>query len=530
DKLADEAVTTAKIEKGESGSVLVTDKDGTVKWVKEDSSLIKDLVKVNETLTVLSYDQSKNALTYKDEKGAEKEVVLGTGAITYDKATNTLTYTDAKGVATTLPLNKTSLTYNDADQKLVYVDSEGKAQTIDLNKLAKGKVTSTTIVINKGEASEGSTFKNIDLEVAPGTNGQVMVTKEGKATWVAQSEIVPTTTNVISTEGDKLVSTVNDVKSELTLAGDVTLKGGKTVVNAIQNTPVSETKPTTPGQALIFKDGQWVPGTPNVTVDKVTDAKTLSTDGVIVIGADSNATATTAVKTLLADVRLNIAKDKITTEHIANGTIKPEDIAKAGNNQVLVTDSSGVPAWKNQTEVGEVITADNGLTKTKTNVQLGGVLTKVTAINTTTTNTLAVTGLQPAANTDYVVMADAQGVLKQMKAAMPKFFYMPSVVMPTAVDQISAEVTPNVTHSNGTYTIDLYANYTSQFGTPKVTSQTNFKLPVLPANELIYNITWFDPTVFTNVAVTAEGKLTYRIAANADVTIGSFMNIVFAVK
>ncbi|SDH68380.1 hypothetical protein [Myroides phaeus] len=135
--------------------------------------------------------------------------------------------------------------------------------------------------------------------------------------------------------------------------------------------------------------------------------------------------------------------------------------------------------------------------------------------------------------TDNIVVADSKGVLKTikaLKAAMPKFFYMPSVVMPTAADQISAEVTPNVTYANGIYTVDLYANYTAQFGSPRVSSEANFKLPVLPKEELIYNVTWYDSTVFTNVNITKEGKLTYKISPNADVTIGSFMNIVFAVK
>lgn len=135
--------------------------------------------------------------------------------------------------------------------------------------------------------------------------------------------------------------------------------------------------------------------------------------------------------------------------------------------------------------------------------------------------------------TDNIVVADSKGVLKTikaLKAAMPKFFYMPSVVMPTAADQISADVTPNVTYTNGIYTVDLYANYTAQFGSPKVSSEANFKLPVLPKEELIYNVTWYDSTVFTNVNITKEGKLTYKISSNADVTIGSFMNIVFAVK
>lgn len=134
------------------------------------------------------------------------------------------------------------------------------------------------------------------------------------------------------------------------------------------------------------------------------------------------------------------------------------------------------------------------------------------------------------AHTDKVVVADNTGVLKTVIATMPKFFYMPSVVMPTAEDQISPQITPNVTYESGVYTVDLYKSYQTQFSTPIVTSEQGFKLPVLSAEEIIYNVTWFDPTVFTDVTVTPQGILTYRISLDADVTVGSFMNIVFAVK
>ncbi|WP_286399807.1 hypothetical protein [Myroides odoratimimus] len=533
-QITDGAVTTEKIKAGKDGEVLVTE-GGVTKWVDKKGATTNELKIVDGKLVSTVNGQPATL----DLTNQVTKNMLQEGSVTKEKIAadvageglvkNTTTGALDVNAGNGIKIVDDKVTVN-AGTGLSF-DKDGKLNVdYDTTKteLAKGKVSSTTIVVNDDKGSEGSTFKDVSLEIKAGTNGQVMVTKQGKATWVAQSEIVPTTTNDIKTEGTNIVTTVNNQKAELTLAGDVVLKNGETVVSGIQGTPVSETKPAA-GQTLVYNTttNTWEPGTPNVGVDNVTDGKDLT-------AADGDAATIEVVKgglkAVLVETSLRVKEESITSKEIKNGTIKPEDVAKAGNNQVLVTDGSGVPAWKNQTEVGEVITADNGLTKTKTNVQLGGVLTKVTAIGTTAKETLAITGLQPAANTDYVVMADAQGVLKQMKAAMPKFFYMPSVVMPTAEDQISANVTPNVTYSNGTYTVDLYANYTSQFGAPKVTSQANFKLPVLPANELIYNITWFDPTVFTNVAVTPEGKLTYKISATADVTIGSFMNIVFAVK
>lgn len=130
--------------------------------------------------------------------------------------------------------------------------------------------------------------------------------------------------------------------------------------------------------------------------------------------------------------------------------------------------------------------------------------------------------------TDKIVVADASGVLKTVNATMPKFFYMPSVIMPTAEDQVPGMA--GATYNAGTFTVDLYTNYTNQFSTPLVSSETNASIPTLPASELNYHIVWYDNTVFENVTINANGILTYTIANDADITIGSFMNIVFVIK
>ncbi|MDM1520641.1 hypothetical protein HX087_12595 [Myroides odoratimimus] len=378
-------------------------------------------------------------------------------------------------------------------------------------------------------------------KIKPGTDGQILVTEGTGDTattkWVNKKSA---TSNTLVTRETAIVSSVNGEEAELILEGDAVLKEGKTVVQAIQGTPVSDTKPSN-AQTLIYDQTTqaWIPGTPDVTVDKVVDAKTLTTDGVIVIGTDSNAIATTATKSLLTDVKLNIANNKITTDHIQNGTIKPEDIANAGNNQVLVTDNTGVPTWKNQTDVGEIVTANNGLTKADTNIQLGGLLTKKTAINTTTDNTLALMGLDKkktqAVNesegvTQHLLAVDKNGdVIKALKAAMPKFFYMPSVMVPTAESQAQQEgVTYNNTTRTGT--IDMYAIYKKQFGSPVMSSTGASALPVLPASELGFHVTYATEGVFTIVSINAEGLMTYKVNDTANVNIGSFINIVFSVN
>ena len=103
-----------------------------------------------------------------------------------------------------------------------------------------------------------------------------------------------------------------------------------------------------------------------------------------------------------------------------------------------------------------------------------------------------------------------------------QFFYMPSIIIPTSQDQV-----PQGQFGH----IDLHSYYIAQFANsfrrnPGATTM----LPVYSPTQLDYYITWYDETVFSNVNVSDEGILTYSVIPNADITIGSFMNIIFAIK
>lgn len=140
------------------------------------------------------------------------------------------------------------------------------------------------------------------------------------------------------------------------------------------------------------------------------------------------------------------------------------------------------------------------------------------------------------ASNDRIVVADADGILKTLKASMPKFFYMPSIIVPTSEEQMiapnsGAVVGDTFDDSTRQGTINLYGRYQAQFGSPmRSNAGATTNLPVLPAGELDYHITWYDNELFTSVNVSDAGVLTYTVSPTADITIGSFMNIVFAVR
>ncbi|QDH77669.1 hypothetical protein FKX85_00850 [Echinicola soli] len=138
---------------------------------------------------------------------------------------------------------------------------------------------------------------------------------------------------------------------------------------------------------------------------------------------------------------------------------------------------------------------------------------------------------------DRVVVAGADGVLKSLKAVLPKFFFMPSVLIPTAEEQLPhGDVAYGFDGGTGTFTIDLYQKYIDQYtgvstNTVKNPGATE-GIPVLPSGALEYHITWYDDTVFdsASISVSDAGVLTYQLLSGTEVTESSFMNIIFVVK
>lgn len=257
-------------------------------------------------------------------------------------------------------------------------------------------------------------------------------------------------------------------------------------------------------------------------------------DGSITVNNGTNAT--------LTNTDIKVSDLGITAGKIANNAVTAAKINAdiAGNG---LTQATGGALQVN---------ANNGLNvdTSADAVQLGGNLTRNTTItNNGNTFTIAtngtatsVTGLPTVGAmsvNDKIVITDVNGVLKQAKSVMPTFFYAPSIALPTAPDQISTSIS-GIAQSGGVYTVQLHTIYTNQFGgtfttgtsnSGRVANNTrNTALPAFTASQLDYYVTYFDTTVFSDVTISDAGIMTYKIKADADVTVGSFMNIVFAVK
>lgn len=142
-----------------------------------------------------------------------------------------------------------------------------------------------------------------------------------------------------------------------------------------------------------------------------------------------------------------------------------------------------------------------------------------------------------------------QNVSETSIAAPPKFFYMPSVVLPTATtDTRIVDVTnTDYTYVGGEYIVNLYNLYRNQFTTPVISSIVDASNPSLPAGTVVtandtleslvkpatsyhYFVTYADPNVFEEIKLDANGILKYKVKSNSIIRTGTFMNIVIKNK
>ncbi|SKB75252.1 hypothetical protein SAMN05660477_01020 [Soonwooa buanensis] len=160
---------------------------------------------------------------------------------------------------------------------------------------------------------------------------------------------------------------------------------------------------------------------------------------------------------------------------------------------------------------------------------------------------LRLEGLQEGTASNALLVADANGVVKTMMptqmSTMPQYFYVPSIVLPTSLLDVSTSNTDDIYYTplSDTYTVKLYNIYQKQFGMvgdvsganrTALRSNASSVLKTFASSELDYFVTYFDNSVFdpASIALSPEGVLTYKIITNSKPTEKTFMNIVFKVK
>jgi hypothetical protein len=118
--------------------------------------------------------------------------------------------------------------------------------------------------------------------------------------------------------------------------------------------------------------------------------------------------------------------------------------------------------------------------------------------------------------------------------AEKKWFYCPSAVLPTLASDPGA---PYGSYDTGTQTFsfDTYKWYIDNMNLLNIpyassTSRQDAMVSVYLSSNLVYLVTYYDSSVFSNVSISASGILTYKVIAGATPTAKTYMNIVFREK
>ncbi|WP_158962913.1 beta strand repeat-containing protein [Myroides fluvii] len=464
DKIADKAVTSAKLDGGQGvdGRVGVAGADGTITYKTLD-----EVVKANETVTVL-IENTNGTFTYYNESeiDANGQPKAGATGVTIDPkevsvalnpTTNIYEFKNSNGdVIGEIDANANAITFDDSTTNLNVTNVQGAIEKL-LEKITTIEGTTGDLTVAGGLAFTG------------GTDGTAKLLAD------AGIEIADLGVTAAKLDGGKgldgrvgVADADGNVTYELL---DTVVKANETVTVLVKN---GNGTFTYYNEKQIGTDGQPLSGATGVTIDpkevsvalnpatNVYEFKNANGDVIGEIDANANAIAfgdinftSTNVQDALVELLSKITavegtKGDLTSASIyvdggADALLKDAKLDLKGgakDGQVLVTvtkdvvigkDSNGddiienrkVTEWQDPKEVvAATVTAKNGITVVNdaagnSEFRLGGPLDAATVITTTGTNTLAIAGLDnvttnPTANN--LVIADASGVLKQTSA------------------------------------------------------------------------------------------------------------------
>lgn len=98
-----------------------------------------------------------------------------------------------------------------------------------------------------------------------------------------------------------------------------------------------------------------------------------------------------------------------------------------------------------------------------------------------------------------------------------RFFYLPSLNIDVS--------------STGTFTVDLYNAYRSQFSAPMVSSTGATGIPFFSeATDIEYYVTDYDTSALTITSISESGSLSYTVTDSDSASECSFINVVLVVK
>ncbi|AJH15826.1 hypothetical protein [Myroides profundi] len=390
-------VTTSKISSGEAaqGTVLTADGDGKVDFKTPTESVAPAMQGnlVGED-TVINIDGGTDVLFGAD--GKETKISINTGGITSKHIQNETIINDdiANKTIQAGKLDATGAT-------------PGAVATVNVDGSVAYQSLSTTNITNKGELKvkdgitvddgEGKVFADVSLGLAdgqvaptkltPGADKYLLVTKGGKAEWVeAKDEIIKEAVN----SNETITVLINIGKGIYTYFNEEAVKNNTAGVNIdVNSLSIDSSKPG----VYVFKD--LSSDNPLATIDIESDVinsivtilgdinvkaevyKIVAAQGKAITSTDGSLNIPIGNQAGLADLNIEIAKDGVKADHIANGQVTAAKLVADGVTQegfVATVNTDGTVSYKSltSTEVSgkaaalktdKIIQVDGGDTK-----------------------------------------------------------------------------------------------------------------------------------------------------------------------
>src|SRR5699024_7309228 len=349
---------------------------------------------------------------------------------------------------------------------MLITNDQGELEWATMESIVTANETVTTLVDNKDGTFTYYNEKDIDED------GEPLADAEGVSFDVTQSGAGdPNGNNTTGKAGDVYVDeSTDDIYTHNgdkwnRQSGDIIVGGGNPNDNGTTNDDGSDYIDSTTGDTYIYNEttDKWeVQGKDLIAWGFDADPE-LDESTIEIVEGGENA--------VLVETSIRVREESITTNHIQNGTIQPEDIAYADKNQVLGTDEDGKPVWKKEAPRFFYMPA--------------------VIFNTKNTGT----GLTRDLYQDYV---------NQFQGVNPY----------------------DIAHGAN----NAGANETSMPYDGGIISSDASKptIEVYESDELIYYVTYYDTEVFKIHGISPEGILEYDIIGNA--TPSAYMNIVFVIK
>ncbi|SHL42308.1 hypothetical protein [Myroides odoratimimus] len=390
-------VTTSKISsKGAAqGTVLTADGNGKVDFKTPTESVAPamkgDLVGED---TVIKIEGGRDVLFGTD--GKETKISINTGGITSKHIQNeTIQNDDIKNK--TIQAGKLDATGVTA----------GAVATVNADGTVSYQPITTTNITNKGDLKgtdgiivddgKGKVFANVSLGLAdgqvaptkltPGKDKYLLVTKGGKAQWVeAKDEIIKDAVN--SNETVTVLKYID--KGIYTYFNEEAIKNNTAGVNIdVNSLSIDSSKPG----VYVFKD--LSSDNPLATIDIASDVinsivtilgdtevktevyKIVAAQGKAITSTDGSLNIPIGNKAGLADLNIEIAKDGVKTDHIANGQVTAAKLVADGTTQegfVATVNTDGTVSYKSLTDTD--VSSKAAALKTDSIIQVDGGNTK----------------------------------------------------------------------------------------------------------------------------------------------------------